>query len=164
MTLVELLLAMTIATLILTGISSTFYSIVTAQKTVTVAADDDRLARLLTARLAREIAASPRTPDSSPIVGRDDGDRDEIAIASGGDAAMREMKYHWRDEVFLRSETDPFLVTQAGPVEIRGVTKFGLRYFDGKEWSPEWNGPGQPSAVALELSIHDRKYGTIFTP
>jgi len=160
-TLAELLIALVIATLILAGISSTFYSLVSAHRTVTSASDEDRVARVLTDRMRRELVACLREADTFLVIGRDHEDQDEIAFWTLAYGTPRKVSYGWNDGVFERCETDPTYIAEPDSVAVRSVARIGLRYRGSGTWLENWNDIVPPSAVSIDLYVGSNRYSTI---
>lgn len=160
-TLVELLLALSISALILGGISSTVFSLVSAQTGIEEITEEDRAARQLMHRLRREFFSVITGAGDSAVVIRDSDRRDELLLTTGAYGTPREIRYFWDGDVFTRTERDPSLLDPALPVPLGIIEEANFRYYDESAWRDSYIGADTGGGLAIELVIDGKKYGTI---
>ena len=162
-TLVEVLLAIAIGAVILGGISSTLFSLISAEKQVEKVTERDRAARRLMFRVRREIQAALLAAPGGPISGADGGDQDSMEILTGAYGAPSRVEYFWQDGILWRRQSDPTRVTAEDPVPLRSVETFTLRYFSEDEWREDWDAAEPPRGVSVLLRIGGKDFGTVIS-
>ena len=159
----EILIALTIASLILAAMSSTFHALVTVQNSASASSSDDRVARTVMDRFTRELVSACRWTDTPAVLSMGADQSKGMVIWTLAYGAPRKIEYYWEDEKLWRRETDPTRIDPSEPARLSGVTQLGLRYHDGKTWADEWQSKGAPAGVAVELRMGSILYGSIVT-
>jgi len=162
-TLIEILAALAIGSMVMLAIAETFYSAVMIEKQNGNKSADDRTASILLNKMSREIISAFRFEDTSVFKSEGNGEKDNITIWTGAYGVPKFVEYEWQSETLLRKEIDTTKLRKNKPIPIRGVTKLGLRFYDNNGWHEDWNGNGIPKGIAIELHIGSKVYGTITT-
>lgn len=184
-TLVEILVAISIGTILLTTIYGVFSSVSGARDRLEAIGEEYHQARVLYDRLASEVrsgyfsAGSKQTrlvggsntqgypflefstTLSTPIFGG----------RAGGVSLVRYEQLEMEREIRLYRNEWPLLSTQADlkpQLLITGLKTFSLRYFDGNEWQDEWDSQqtgALPKMIELtvEVELDDQVHSFLST-
>lgn len=172
-TLIEVLVAITVASLVLLSVYGVFTSISAAKTRLEAEEEGYRLARVLFDRIGREVRGAYLRADNPATLfagGTDGEGRPFLALstaastpASGREGGISVVRYTLRpdgetagEKVLFRQEY-PFFDRTAARPEYRltgGITEFRLRFFAESEWREEWaTGSGLPQQVEMSLTL-----------
>ena len=173
-TLLEVLVAILLASLLLSTIYGVFSTASEAKQKVEKRGNALHLGRILSGRLDRELLGLALDAPPSLVAGRpllaggvnDQGESflDMLTTSSGGPApGLRWVHYRlgpdqdglmtlWRSEKGLNAIEDPTEERIA-----QGIDKMTFGFFDNTGWQPNWlnRGSTRPKLVRVELSLHD---------
>lgn len=169
-TLLEILVAIMLASLLLSAIYGVFSASSNAKEAVEKKGNALHLGRVLSARLDRELLglALDAPADKALLSGGTDSRGDafiEMLTTSSGSPSpgLRWVRYRlgtdsdermtlWRSEKGLVSTTEP-----AEERVAQGIDKLVFAFFDGSSWREQWNSlnDGRPKLVRAEISLHD---------
>lgn len=180
-TLVEVLVAVSMAAIVLTAIYGVFTSVSAAKTRLDADGEVYHCARVIFDRLGREIrGAAPAGGPNGKGVFR--GGRDErgypflelttTAVAQQGEAntGIALIRYNLAEDqerprsgtVLQRSERSALQTTSAASFSAglrlaTGITELQLRFFGDSEWREEWDAgqSGLPAMVELSLAMND---------
>lgn len=199
-TLVELMLAILILSIMMSIVYGVVVSTVTAAKRVEEITAASEVGPAILTRIRADLEAAFLPKEGEYFVGLKKpgagNDRDRVDLVSsdvayGSENDVEEAKFHSINEVgyqvlestkiqgvgILYRREDYFI--DADPLKGGRLTElydrvrsFSLRYYDGKEWRPDWSSKAQkglPKAVEIELKIlvthnddqnHEQKFKT----
>ncbi len=162
-TLIEILLALAIGVLVLGGLTATLRTAVTLEGAAARENAEDRVARILLDRMGRELgSAFPAMPGETRVLeGRDGGLQDYLSVWTAAYGTPRRVEYAWDRSGLVRREIDLTNAREAVAIPIRGVSRLGLRYWNGTGWVEEWTERASPKAVAVQVMAGETLYGTI---
>lgn len=179
-TLIEVLVAMMITAIVLTSIYGIFSGISSARERIESDGGAYHQARVLFARLGREIRSTYAGGGGIFIGGRDEDDRPFLEMTTtvsspvgGTVTGLARVRYELRDDpediggpdVLMRRETSPLHIERGEAAEYRlagDILGLGFRFYDGREWRDEWNA-GNLNAlprmieISLVLAADDRE-------
>ncbi len=168
-TLLEVLVAIALTSLLLTSIYGVFSTTGAAQEQVEKRGAALHLARVLIARLDRELlglAMENRNQAAALAGGRNSLAEPYLELltnSSGRQHGMRRIRYRlgpdtdgqmtlWRSEKNINTPSDGTEESLA-----RGIENLSFTFFDGREWRNDWNSlsDGRPLLVRAELELAD---------
>lgn len=167
-TLLEVLVAIALASLLLTSIYGVFSTSSLAKERVEKQASAYHLARVLTSRFDRELTGlALSSPVDSAILSGGTNSRGEsyldMLTTSGGGPfpGMRRVSYRLGENQENQAtlwRTERGVNTQATGNEERlsqGIETLAFRFFDGTNWRDDWNSSidGRPVLVGVEFSL-----------
>lgn len=169
-TLLEVLVAIALASLLLTSIYGVFSTSSMAKERVEKQASAYHLARVLTSRFDRELTGLVlNNPVDGAILAGGTNSRGEsylemLTTSSGGPfPGMRQVSYRLGADQESQAtlwRTERAVNTQASGAEERlsqGIDKLTFRFFDGNAWRDDWDSltEGRPVLVGVEFTLAD---------
>ncbi len=168
-TLLEVLLAVSIASILLVTVYGVFSTAETSRRRVVARSEAYHLGRVIFDRLDRELLSlAVRNQPGAPAIsaGRDDLGRPYLALLTqageGRDQGMRQVRYRLEEttdgERQLTRQSNPWPLPPelAGPQRLTDrVESFRLRFHNGTIWRDSWNSErdGRPKLVEVSLEI-----------
>lgn len=169
-TLIEVLMALTLLALLLTGLYGSFDQSTRVQRIVEEQRDVYSQARLAVVLLTDEFAAAyrPDTNDRQPELfltgtkgGTDEDRQDRIEFVTLAESeGLRKVTVYLEERDGVRRlihKAEPLIAGTTATVElVEGVKAFTLRYYDGSAWVDRWDGLSMrrvPWAIGLKLVV-----------
>jgi len=172
-TLLEILVAISIASLLLLAIYGVFGTLSQAREQVEARGAVYHQARILFDRLGRELHSPADFNQTSLSGGKDDRGRtylelDTIAATpmSGAAGVEATVRYLWTEDTtpestekaLYRSERISWTDDDGQPGQrlLAGVADFAVGFYDGAQWQQSWSqSSGKPEAVRIDLALVD---------
>ena len=169
-TLLEVLVAIALASLLLSSIYGVFFTASNAKEQVEKQANALHLGRVLTERLNRELLGLAMTaPTGSAVLTGGKNNRDEpfieLLTSSSGSPypGMRLIGYHLAPDqdkrmTLWRSEKGGNASAEAPQERLaQGISGLAFGFYDGARWRDEWNSAidGRPLLVRAEIELQD---------
>lgn len=170
-TLLEILLAMTLATLLLSSIYGVFSTTSSAKERIEEKSSELHIARVFANRLNREfLGGSLAQEEDTPFLvgGRNSQGEPFVQVLTSSSGyprpGLRWVRYRLGDDfdervVLWRSEWGEYEQEEGREERFaQGIESLEFSFFDGSSWYEEWDSSvrGRPLLVKTELTLSDR--------
>jgi general secretion pathway protein J len=183
-TLVEVLLAISIASILLLTVYGVFSGSSEAKQLVEQRSEAAHLGRVIFARIGRELlglSLNAKTEIPVLVGGRNDRNEPFLEMATnvseGREQGLQSISYRLAiaeqdDKILWRGSTPALLHADPWPEQrlTREITEMTLRFYDGSNWREEWDSrqDGRPRLVELTLQVRSGEetlpLHTVFQP
>ncbi|MDX9708075.1 MAG: prepilin-type N-terminal cleavage/methylation domain-containing protein [Trichloromonas sp.] len=180
-TLIEVLIAVAITSLVLMAVYGVFASVDGARRRLTDDSEAYHRARVIFDRIGREVRGAYLKPDSlDTYLEGGGGDRREPYLAltttattpQGAGGGLSQVRYEWLEDaenaketlVLTRRESGTRQPEESGREGYRlavGIEEVWLRFHDGTDWKDDWDSRGQGPPKRVEIAMRIRSGGLV---